>query len=251
MSDISFAHFASTGKNLATRVVVEQIRKLYPHSYYFLASDAVDELSPIAKEYNLDYHFFTYRLGYPTQPYGYRIDKVLEFLSRFHRACTNTDTSHILMVEDDVWVRSKITVDPTWELAASYLGEEPRTGNLLTQPILEIIEFYSGKKPNVIQYGSGGGSIFNVRTFLDNYEKIVDFFTQHLTTLQDNFNPTLGWIDCFMTVYYLLCGKDYTRNPHLIDTHNHDKDFDYDGFVQEQPAQIQIVNNYKQYYWTN
>ena len=48
----------------------------------------------------------------------------------------------------------------------------------------------------------------------------------------------------------MLCGKDYTINPHMTDTHNHQNNgFDWDGFVESQPNEIEIVNNYKKYYW--
>lgn len=248
-TSIAFAHFASTGKNTATLETVKRIRQIYPDAYYFLASDAVDDLSPIAKQYNLDYEFFTFKLGYPQQPFGYRHEKVCEFLRRLHIACSRAGTSHILMVEDDVLVLKPITVMPDWELAATFLGTDG-IGNLITDPVVELIEFFSGQRPNVKQYGACGGSMFKVETFLENYQKVTEFFRDHLSTLQDQFNPTLGWIDCFMTVFYLLCGKPYTINPYLADTHNRHPEYDYDGFVAKLPATIEIVNNYKKYYWT-
>jgi 5-hydroxyisourate hydrolase-like protein (transthyretin family) len=60
----------------------------------------------------------------------------------------------------------------------------------------------------------------------------------------------LGFMDCFMVVYYMLCGKDYLSNPYMTDTHHHTNDgYDFDGFVNDQPENIEIVNNYKKYYW--
>jgi hypothetical protein len=48
----------------------------------------------------------------------------------------------------------------------------------------------------------------------------------------------------------MLCGKDYTINPYMVDTHNHHNNgFDWDGFVESTPKEIEIVNNYKKYYW--
>ena len=57
-------------------------------------------------------------------------------------------------------------------------------------------------------------------------------------------------MDCYMVVYYFLCGKNYSVNPYMTDTHHHQNDgYDYDKFVNEQSEKIEIVNNYKKYYW--
>jgi hypothetical protein len=37
----------------------------------------------------------------------------------------------------------------------------------------------------------------------------------------------------------------------MTDTHHHQKGFDFDKFVEEQPEHIEIINNYKKYYWPN
>ena len=47
----------------------------------------------------------------------------------------------------------------------------------------------------------------------------------------------------------MLCGKDYSVNPYLTDTHHHQKGFDFDKFVEDQHEHIEIINNYKKYYW--
>jgi hypothetical protein len=35
----------------------------------------------------------------------------------------------------------------------------------------------------------------------------------------------------------------------MTDTHHHQPGFDFDVFVDSQPDEIEIVNNYKKYYW--
>jgi len=35
----------------------------------------------------------------------------------------------------------------------------------------------------------------------------------------------------------------------MTDTHHHKEGFDFDGFVESTPDEIEIVNNYKKYYW--
>lgn len=250
MADISFVHFASTGKQLATRRMVEQVRSLYPDSYYYLVSDAVDDHTELADQYQLDFNLAPVKLGYPVYPKGYAGQAVYEWLLRLRRGCESAKTSHVVMMEDDVLVRKPITVQDNWAIAAHELNPDG-LGNAIAPEVIEIIEVFAGKKPVTHQYASGGGSIFNTKIFLDNFNRVSEFFLEHTDVIAENFYPQIGWIDCFMTVYYMLAGHDYTINPHLTDTHNHRPGFDWDGFVAAQPEHIEIINNYKKYYWTD
>jgi hypothetical protein len=150
----------------------------------------------------------------------------------------------MMMVEDDVWLIKPVTVKEGWQMACHDIS----VGNIIPYFVLELIEHHSGVEPYFKQYGGGGGSIFNVDTFLEYYDSNIQFFKDNFNFIQ-NVYPTIGYIDCFMVVYYLLCGKSYTVNPHLTDTHNHKPGFDYETFISNQSEQIQIVNNYKKYYY--
>ena len=188
------------------------------------------------------------KLGGPTQPFGYDKQKILSFLFRFYNICYQSNicgNSHIVMLEDDVIVTNPITVNKEWQMACHNIT----TGNEIPESVIDMIEKFSGKRPLTNQYGAGGGSIFNVKTFIDNYDKVFDFFDENSDYIMHNLYPTFGWIDCFMVIYFMLCGKDYERNPHLIDTNAHWHGFDYDGFVNNLKPNIQIVNNYKKYYY--
>lgn len=243
MTSISFCHLASAGKKVSTEKIVEQIRKHYPgpQTYYMIGSDAADDLSDIATRFTCFYKLYDIKLGYPS----YNAEKTIEWLSRFKQACLECGTSHIMMVEDDVWVRKQITVEESWEMA----GHNIQVGNIIPQSIIDSIEEFSGKRPLSNQYGCGGGSIFKVSTFLENYDRVIEWFKKNHDNFQKQYNQ-LGFMDCYMMVFYLLCAKDYTVNPHLSDTHHHQNDgYDYDKFVNDQPEEIQIVNNFKRYYW--
>lgn len=241
MSDISFCHLASAGKKLSTEKMVENVRKYHPDSYYFLGSDAADDLSDIALDNNCDYYPFKQKVGYPS----YNLEKLLIWFDRFHLACQKCDTSHIMMMEDDVWIRKPITINQNWQLA----GQHVTVGNIIPDFIVDSIEAFSGKRPTVVQYGCGGGTIFNAKTFVEYYDKVIPWFKENHDWFQIKYSP-LGFMDCYMAVYYFLCGKEYSVNPHLTDTHHHiNNGYDYDVFVNQQPEQIEIVNNYKKYYW--
>jgi hypothetical protein len=241
MPDISFCHLASAGKKLSTKKMVENVRKYYPDAYYFLGSDNADDLSDIAIDNNCDYYPFKTKVGYPS----YNLEKLLLWLERFKLACQKCGTSHIMMMEDDVWIKKQITIEEDWEM----VGHDIRIGNVIPGFIIDSIESFSGTKPLTDQYGCGGGSIFKVSTFLNNYDRVVEWFKENHDWFQIKYNP-LGYMDCYMVVYYFLCGKNYSVNPYMTDTHHHQNDgYDYDKFVNEQPEKIEIVNNYKKYYW--
>ena len=149
------------------------------------------------------------------------------------------------MMEDDVWIKKKITIDEDWELA----GQKVFFDNRIPDYIIDSIIEFSGEIPNDRHYGFGGGAIFKVTTFLQNYDRILEWFKINHNNFQSQYGP-LGYMDCYMMVYYLLCGKKTSVNPYLIDTHHHRNDgYDYDKFVLETETHIEIVNNYKKYYW--
>ena len=242
MADISFLHLASAGKKISTGKIVENIRKHYPYpTYYMIGSDAADDLSDIAKDNHCHYKWHKDKVGYPS----YNLEKILIWFERFKDACQNCNTSHIMMTEDDVWIKKQITVKDEWEMA----GWDIKIGNVIPDFIIDSITEFSGKRPLTNQYGCGGGSIFKVSTFLENYDRVIEWFKKNHDTFQPQYQP-LGFMDCYMVVYYMLCGKDYSVNPYLTDTHHHTNDrYDFDKFVRDQPEHIEIVNNYKRYYW--
>lgn len=243
MSDISFFHLASVYPK-ATEKIVAEARLHHPNDYYFLGVDNTISYQHIADTYKTDYKFYHNKVGGPQGDYGYRLDGTLEFLDRFHQACMKSFSNHIIMMEDDVLIVKPITVDPKWQHACANIT----IGNIVPEIVISLIEEHCGQRPIRTQYGAGGGSIFNVATFLDYYDYNIEWFKKYFNMIQ-MYYPTIGYIDCFMNVYYWLAGKDYTVNPHLADTHNHRPGFDYETFISNQPPEIQIINNYKKYYY--
>ena len=242
---IAFFHMASVYPK-ATEQIVAAARQYHKKEYYFLGVDNTFSYQTVADKYKTDYKYYHSKLGGPQGDYGYRLDGTIEFLKRFRTACILSRSSHIIMMEDDVLIVKPITVNPSWEHACA----DTIIGNVIPESVHDLIEQHCGKRPKFKQYGAGGGSIFKVSTFLDNFDSNIKWFENHFDEIQ-SYYPTIGYIDCFMNVYYYLCGKDYSVNPYRADTHNHQPGFDYDNFVDELPKEIEIVNNYKKYYWMN
>lgn len=241
MSSISFFHVAVYSES--TKVIVENARKHHPDDFYFLGVDGKHDLKKISEKYNCHYTRFE-PVGPLVPPQGWDLDKSLEFLNRFHIACQMAKTSHIIMMEDDVLILKPITINPEWEHACA----DTKIGNVIPEPVHDLIEAHCGKRPTFKQYGAGGGSIFKVKTFLEYYDTNIQWFKKHFDEIQ-SYYPTIGYVDSFMNVYYFLAGKDYSANPHRGDTHNHRPGFDYESFISNLPEEIEILNNYKKFYW--
>ena len=240
MSSIGFFNCVSNQPR-ATEESIKSIRNFHPDAFFMIACDAGPDYYDICKQYNVQYYHSQVKLGYPVQPFGYRKDKILEWLSRFYIACIKTNTTHLMMVEDDVVLVNPVTVEDEWEVAAHDTTRDNRFAPQFTHMIRE----FSGVEPDVTGYGAGGGAIFKVKTFIDNYFQIVEFIEKNADYIQDYIYPTIGWMDCYMTYFYLLAGKKYTVNPHL---YNFFPPLLDDSVLNSLPEQVQVVHGLKKYY---
>ena len=67
---------------------------------------------------------------------------------------------------------------------------------------------------------------------------------KNIDYIQDNIYPTLGWMDCFMCVYYLLCGKPLAQNHNLFNNFPTKIPLD----MSTVPPGTEIIHNFKDYY---
>jgi len=227
----------------ATQGCLESIRKFYPSNPIVISCDGGEDYSYLCTRYNATYFYNKKHLGYPTQPYGFRVDDALEWLDRMYRAVLQMNTEYFIMMEDDVLLVKKITIDKNWDMAGQpmlYEGQVP----LMPEPFLDIIEKYSGVRPKQNYYNCGGGSIFKTSTFLNNYESIRVFLTKNMDKIQTTIYPTLGWLDCLLCVFFLLCGKQLNENKRLYNNFPLQRPFKKEVLTPE----IEIVHNYKDLY---
>lgn len=234
---IGFYH-QSSNKLQASEYAMQTIREFHPDAYYMLSCDAGPDYYEICKRYRVDLMHSQMQLGYPVGDFGYRKDKVLEMMKRFQIACVKTDTTHLLYVEDDVIIKGPLSIQNDWHVAA-YKPLCP-----IAPEFLNIIERYSGVKPNVAAYGTCGGTIINVNTYLENYPKIKQWVETEFDYVQSHIYPTIGWLDCFLTWFFLMSGKPYTINPYLHqlwpEAHN--------LHLNDSSVEPQILHGFKKYY---
>lgn len=196
----------------ATENVIKNFRLHYPNNPYFLFSDNGLDFIDIANEYNCFYEFCDYQIGYNKYT-GFGKKGSFEWLKRFNKACIKLNTEYVIMLEDDVLIQNDIYIPEKTEF---YGLSVP--GNKIPQ---EFIEYFTNKYSSIFYndwYGSGGGSVFRSKTFIDNYEKIIKIFEEEYDHITSNLNVNFGWVDFFMTTFYYMCGKEYTINPFLTET---------------------------------
>lgn len=234
---VSAYHQAYRNK-VATEEAIKNFR-IHNDGPYFLVSDGGDDFSEIAEKYNCFYYHSKWNLGirdhnHPSGIYGMTKDEVLEWLHRFYLACTISNSDHIIMMEDDVLVRGQINVSDEVEFCGFY-----SPNNHLPQNLINYLTEKYDAKFQYPWYGVPGGSIFKVKTFVENYDRIVKIFSDEFDYLKQNLCSGIGYVDIWMTVYYYLCRKDYTVNPYFTETTKNSNWKDSDFF---------IIHQYKEHY---
>jgi hypothetical protein len=242
---LSFFNCVSTKKK-ATEQALINIRQFYPDSYFILACDACQSYMDLCEKYHCEYFHSMNRLGYPQQPYGYDIEGAIDWLTRFYIAALRAPTTHLMMMEDDIVITKKLTIDLSWEVAGNYVCETTlQPVSRFPPELMESIYKFSGKYPNVNYYAAGGGSIFKVSTLLEYYPEVVKWMRTEGKRIQLTVWPTIGWLDCFMAIFYFLAGKEWTYNPKLTHLYNCT---DYDAAYESLKHDYEIIAHFKKYY---
>ena len=218
---------------------IKNIRKFYPDSSIIISSDAGPDYYNISKEYNCQFQYYPNNLGYPVMPYGYKKDKALEWMNRFYVACILAKGTHIMCAEDDVAIIGKIEIPDDCEIFA-----HNTPNNYVPDFVFDLCRQVSGVEPKTRHYGAGGGTIFKIDTYVNNYMQIVKLFDEVFDQILEHY-PTFGWYDCFMTIVYFLCGKPYTINNGIFEIKPLNKNFDLTIVDAEK---YPIVHLYKNYY---
>lgn len=250
MINLGFYNHAST-QTTATKESVKNIRSIYPDAPIFISLDGNSSLVygiPYLRNiYNCEFAVNKEKLSYP--PYDKQ--RVLEWLRRMYVGVLAMDCTHFMMVEDDCVLFNKLNIEDDWEC----VGHTIHHGNKIPPFILTEIERISGIKANVDYYGNGGGSIFKRKTFLNNFHKIYDYFNAWWCLYSIEFSPASGYMDCYMTLFYLLCGKQYTPNLRMknIDPHNPEENYfsrtaSYEEVKERYSQEFDLVHNWKGYY---
>jgi hypothetical protein len=189
----------------ATEFAISNFRKYNPENPYYLLSDGGDDFSEIAEKYNCHFVLAPENIGTNYLDEG----QARIYLNRLKSAFEYSGTEYLLTMEDDVLCRGKVELNYDFNIAMSYVP-----GNLIRTLIFDkVVEKY-GINPNVNWFGATGGTILNRNIFFDEEKvKRIDQF------MREDFESTLGSIDQFIVILYLICGLDCSVNKTLGETH--------------------------------
>jgi len=159
--DIDFAvHFLCYRRPRATFEALKSLRQFYPDVKVHLISDGGDDFSPIANYFHCDYTYERRNINSPERRRPY------EGIKRIHRTCEKYSSEWVILMEDDVRVRDRISKYPDAHIAGP-------SGPRFTAAIEKYLRNkYSGLEIN--GYNGCGGCIFNRLAFLEAYANITE-----------------------------------------------------------------------------
>lgn len=239
--NLGFYNHASNKPN-ATEGMTISVRTIYPDAPFVMGCDNSYDYTDLCKKYNCTYYHNYTSIGYAPNPSGYSLEMMMLYFDRMYVAVTTLDTEYFMMLEDDVIILDTIDIVP--DVGGMGFIRDPRAeANQLHPQLISMIEDYSGVKPIYDQYNCAGGTIFRSKDFVDNYAKIRAWFGKNTNKVKE-FYPTIGFIDCFMFIWYLLAGQTVIENKKLYNIWPIDRNFD----LSRVPAGFTIVHNYKNLY---
>lgn len=235
-------HFVFKNK-IASAEAIRSFRIFNPESKYVVICDGGSDYSDVCLRHGCEYLHCKLNLGYPHTVYGHRKSNIMEYMKRVHAAVSLCTASHIVTMEDDVRIISEIKVTDSDEMLVTKNG----LGNRIHPDVIRIIAENSDSgllRDNY--YAMGGGSIFRRETFVDSYEKFMEFI-DHKFDIMQSIYPTIGWTDCMMSLLFLFAGKSHTIN-HRLHELNPLGGEDYDGLEEGLRDQYSILHHFKRNY---
>jgi len=211
-----------------TALVLEHFRKIYPSAPVRLVSDGGDNFAEVSVRFGCDYRHEKLNIGYPVnipRPMMY------EWMRRFLGACEWGSGRWVLLLEDDVLVRSRIK-EPPYPMSGAYHRQhkwvfEGKLG-----------ERVFGKNPNLVNYGwgGGGGTLFDRAVAIESISR----FMAHED--HDKIWRTLGLngTDLWLTIMFMLAGLQYGPNPDLVECNKNKRWKETD---------CALVHQWKEKYW--
>jgi hypothetical protein len=242
MKRLGAIHFVYDNKQ-ATEEAIKSFRNYYPDNYYILIGDGGADHNDLALKYNCAYIHSDIRLGYPNNHFGYNKDGITEYLKRIYNACTLSNSSHLILMEDDVHIINDISFRVEDEMLATqqsdtfYNGDK---GNIIHPYVMNLLNC-----DNILNnwYAAGGGCIFNTKTFIQNYEDFLHFYNNHFDFIQNKVQSIIGWPDYSLNLLYLYCGKINSVNSRLYEFRN-PSSYEYLHLKED----YDILHHYKKYY---
>lgn len=191
--------------------MVETVRSMnnnMPDCEIVVVSDGGDNFEKYKKNHTFQYIHDDYNIGSGAS--GFSKENMKVWLRRMRNAFEITKSDFMIYLEDDVRINSQFTIPEEWTIAGVCSTPTPQIYN-------DIIS--NSKYPGYL-YGTCGGAIYKTETFLNEYDKILEFLDWYYD--QGNY----GYLDMFMPICYMVLGYKYSENVLLQEITNNSQTWD-------------------------
>ncbi len=204
MSKILGAYYQVFNNKKATDFVLKNFRSCYPDSPITLISDGGEDFSDLSEKYNT-YFVHLHNIFIKDGDTYYDSDRMVEAWRRHKIAVDNAKTDYVLILEDDVFVQSRV------EFGEFSIKGNYARGNTIPAVGKKFIEENNGWVGDGI-YGACGGSVYNCFDFLKVYDSAVSFTKKyHNEIFYVEPNRDLSAIDCNLVFQFNRVGFPYER----------------------------------------
>lgn len=190
----------------------ENFRKFFPESPYVILSDDGDDFSEYVNDYT--HYIRTNVRAYGTGPNSVwydRMEILYDFYFRIKQACEITETDYLLLMEDDVLIKNVLHITEDFDLCGPCRAK-------LSNNMIKFIRNQIQTQEQKFHYGFSGGAIINCKSFLENYDKIIESATKYYKEYSDNLTEPIAMVgDGNLTFHFYLLGLQYKCSKWLVD----------------------------------
>jgi hypothetical protein len=196
--DLKFlVYFQCFNQKKATFEALRSLRRFYPDVKVHLVSDKGEDFSEIAKYFGCDYTYAQENLAY------WPCRDIIAWFGRLYDTCKMyKDVDWIIIMEDDVRVRDRISKYPNANLAGQGGWNGSFEGAHLSKAAKDYVwSLHPGLEIN--GFSGCGGSIFHRASFMECYENIKAYNVEKFRQLDER----LTWAtDIGLTFLFLING---------------------------------------------
>jgi hypothetical protein len=200
----------------------EKFREFYPNGKLFCRVDyhgKLDEYRDMCKKYDAKFSVNPFQVGYcgTMEASGHIMEQKgwpqKNWLDGLYNACLEASIEHdyMIILEEDVFILKELT-EPDSSIAII-----PQSNGIPS----DLLQYIKDRRGNVDVpgYGAGGGTIINIRDFIDAWRRCspsLQFDYERLF----NISHLMGWQDFILQFVMMLDNKSVKINPQLKEVWN-------------------------------
>jgi hypothetical protein len=221
----------------SSEYIIKSVRTHYKNCEVFINVDNEgdhDNYKLLATKYHGHYSKNNIQVGYCGDHGHVKIgrecwpkENAFEWLNSLYNACKKSQSKYMLLVEEDDFMLRKLSILNTEFSMAIHASMPSAAGNWRPNYIPpEFLQFSKnhGGVDNCPGYGAGGGCVFNIKQFIDSWDKCNSILWDNYDYLKsiNNVNTKIiGWEDFILQYVMMLGGYPIIQNFCLAQAWEH------------------------------